>query len=319
MNRAIGIIFTVFALSAAVFAFSERPDPPMPPTRVDIGHVLMLDVQRAGSRLISVGERGRIFVSDDGGANWRAAASPTEATLTALAFIDEVRGVAVGHDAVILRTEDGGEHWQLVQAVPADEEPLLAVWLDASGRGFAVGAYGRFVESADAGRTWVEREVDAEELHFNAIAQVGGALLIAGEAGTLLRSEDDGASWQRLEAPYGGSYFGLLATGDDGVLAFGMRGHVFRSDDGGMTWGEIATGTHAAIFGGRVLGDGALVLVGQNGLVLASADRGRSFTELDVDTSRSFAAAAAAGEAVLLVGEQGVMRAVFPRAPGDKP
>lgn len=321
MNRAVGIVFTLFAVSAALFAFSERPDPPMPSTRVDIGHLLMLDVQPAGDRLVSVGERGRIFVSDDAGASWRAAVSPTEATLTALAFIDARHGVAVGHDAAIVRTDDGGEHWQLVEAAPEDEEPLLALWFDSDGHGFAVGAYGRVAESRDGGLTWVHRDIDDQELHFNAITRVGDALLIAGEAGTMLRSDDDGATWGRLDAPYEGSYFGLLATGDGGVLAFGMRGHVFRSESAGARWQEIDSGTQASVFAGHVVGDDALVLAGQNGLVLASRDGGRSFVEVDAATSRSFAAVVAprAGGELVLAGDAGVTRIGLAPQPAGKP
>lgn len=310
MNKLIGTLFTAFVVAAVVYAFSPRPDPQMPATQVEIGHLLMLDVQSGGGRMVSVGERGHIFVSDNQGANWRQVSSPTTATLTALSFIDDARAVAVGHDAVIVRTEDGGETWSLIQTAPEDEEPLLAVRFDARGHGFAVGAYGRFLESHDGGLSWDEREISAADLHLNALAEIDGAMLIAGEAGTLMRSDDGGATWDVMDAPYEGSFFGLLAMPDGGLLAFGMRGHVFRSDDGGQRWEELDTGTHSSIFGGRVVSPGLIMLVGQSGLVLVSSDQGRSFIAIDADTSRSFAAVAAGsgpGE-VLLVGEEGVLR-----------
>jgi len=310
MNKLIGILFTAFVVGAVVFAFSPRPDPQMPATRVQIGHLLMLDVHSVGDRLVTVGERGHVFVSDDRGANWRQVPSSTTATLTAVSFVDEARGVAVGHDAVIIRTEDGGENWILVQTAPEDEEPLLAVRFDRRGHGFAVGAYGRFLESHDGGLSWEERDISASDLHLNALAEVDGVMLIAGEAGTLLRSDDGGATWNEIDSPYEGSFFGLLATPDGGLLAFGMRGHVFRSDDGGYDWSEIDTGTHSAIFGGHIVSPELVVLAGQNGLLLASGDQGRSFVTIDADTSRTFAAVAPGlgpGE-VVLAGEEGVLR-----------
>ncbi|MCA1790129.1 MAG: hypothetical protein LC667_09810, partial [Thioalkalivibrio sp.] len=202
MNRAIGLLFALFVVSAVVFAFSERPAPQMPPTEIGIGHLLMLDAAATGTRLVTVGERGYIFLSDDGGRDWRQAVTPNVAMLTAISVVGGRRLVAVGHDGVILLSDDAGERWRTVFAAPEDEEPLLAVWFDASGRGLAVGAYGRFLESTDGGATWEQRRVDEHDLHFNTIARDGDALLLAGEAGLLLRSDDGGQVWAALSTPY---------------------------------------------------------------------------------------------------------------------
>jgi photosystem II stability/assembly factor-like uncharacterized protein len=322
MNRAIGVLFVAFVLAATAYAFSTRSDPLMPPSRTLISHLQMLDVaENAAGRLVAVGERGSIFLSDDRGASWRAAVSSNAATLTAVRFIDGERVLAVGHDAVILRSEDGGENWQLVQSEPEAEEPLLGLWVDAFGQGFAVGAYGRFLATADGGSTWDARALDANEeaLHLNAVLALGGErFLIAGEAGTLLRSENGGETWQALESPYAGSFFSALALSDGGALVFGMRGHVFRTEDGGDSWTEIDTGVQSSLFGGRILADGRLVLVGQSGVVLVSADQGRSFRRFDGPDRRGRAAVAEIGGEILLVGEEGVERMALPPATGEK-
>lgn len=309
MSRVIGILFILFTAAAASFAFSPRIPPPLAATEVRIEQTLMLGAQPMGDRLISVGERGNIFVSDDGGKGWRRVVSPTEATLTALAVLDERHAVAVGHDAVILRSDDRGESWTQVYAAPEDGTPLLAVWFDASGHGFAIGAYGTALESADGGVNWADRRLDEQELHLNALTQsIDGTLMVVGEAGTMLRSRDDGETWERLASPYEGSFFGVLATADGGVLAFGMRGHVLRTSDQGDSWEEVSSGVSSSIFGGRVLADGAIVLAGQNGVVLTSADQGRHFVELEIGerlTRSAVLAGVSPGELVLF-GEQGV-------------
>lgn len=321
MTRAIGALFVALVLAATAYSFSERSVPPMPPTRTLIDHLQMLDVaELASGRLVAVGERGGIFLSDDRGASWRAATTPSSATLTAVRAIDGRRVLAVGHDAAILRSEDGGENWQLVQSDPDAEEPLLGLWVDASGKGFAVGAYGRFLSTTDGGASWAARELEANQdaLHLNAVIGLGGErFLIAGEAGTLLRSDDGGETWQALASPYAGSFFGALALPDGAALVFGMRGHIFRGEDGGTRWVEVATGVQYSLFGGRVLSDGRLVLVGQSGAVLVSADQGRSFARLDGPDRLVRAAVAEIGrDAILLVGEQGVERMALPTAAG---
>ncbi|MFO8151957.1 WD40/YVTN/BNR-like repeat-containing protein [Thioalkalivibrio sp.] len=308
MNRIIGLIFPLFVLMAVAFAFSERPDPPMPDTRVEIRHLLMLDAVAAGPRLIAVGERGRIFLSDDGGLQWRSAVSDSAATLTAVAAVNPERLVAVGHDSVILLSDDGGEHWRTVFAEPEAEEPLLAVRFDPDGHGYAVGAYGRFLATGDGGLSWEQRHPDGTDFHLGAIARSGGSLLLAGEAGTLMRSNDGGERWHALESPYAGSFFGALELPGGGVLVYGMRGHAFHSPDAGGSWHYVETGTDLSIFGGRVLADGSLLLVGQNGLVLHGRGLERGLAPLDLDTSRTFSAVVESGPAeVLLFGDEGVL------------
>lgn len=321
MSRAVGSLFVVFVLVAVAFAFSERSTPPQPPTAIRITQLQMLDVaQGGGGRLIGVGERGYVFVSDDHGASWRSAITPSSSTLTAVRFVDERRVVAVGHDAVILRSEDAGDSWQLVQSDPDAEEPLLSAWFDADGHGFAVGAYGRFLETDDGGASWTERELAAnpEGLHLNAVARLADEVyLIAGEAGTLLRSDDGGQEWTALTSPYAGSFFGVQVMADGAVIAYGMRGHVIRSADRGATWEEIPSGVHASLFGGRLLADGRLVLVGQAGLVLLSADQGRSFVRVPgpdrLTRTAVFEGAKRAEGELVLVGEEGVARMVLPQ------
>src|SRR5687768_9473515 len=54
---------------------------------------LLLDLAFAGQRLVAVGERGHVMLSDDHGATWRQAKSvPTRVLLTAVFFVDSEYG-----------------------------------------------------------------------------------------------------------------------------------------------------------------------------------------------------------------------------------
>jgi photosystem II stability/assembly factor-like uncharacterized protein len=300
---------------------------------------LLIAIASAGQRLVAVGDRGIIVLSDDRGASWRQADHvPSQALLTGVCFLDSAHGVAVGHDELILTTEDAGRNWKRAHYAPQAQRPLLDVWCGAGATAIAVGAYSAYFTSADRGASWREvkfmpaampaprarhgtaaadaaapsvaaasAEAAGGGFHLNRI--VSGAdrrLYIAGEAGHLYASDDWGASWRTLPSPYEGSLFGVLPLPDQGLLAFGLRGHLYRSADAGTSWQPIETGTVAMLTGAAPLGGRDIALVGLSGVVLVSHDDGRSFTLLQqADHAGLSALASVGGEKLAVVGEGG--------------
>ena len=280
-------------------------------------HALLLAGARAGDRLVAVGERGHILLSDDSGKSWRQVAAPADATLTAVAFADARTGWAVGHDAVILHTTDAGEHWTLQESAPEQDAPLLSLLIDGDpaqgGQVLAIGAYGQCLASTDGGVTWEARTVSDEDRHYYAAVTVAGALVMVGEAGAIFRSEDKGRSWQPVPSPYAGSLFGLLGGGDNSLLAFGLKGTVLRSTDAGKSWARQANVTTASLMGGKRLADGTILLVGDSGTILTSTDGGTSFTAAQRPDRVVLSAVLESPDGgLVLLGEDGATRAARP-------
>jgi len=280
-------------------------------TVVDISpnRIYLIDITHAGDRLVAVGERGFAMVSDDSGKSWKAVGTPVVRTLTGVAFNGDKLGVAVGHGASIVRTEDGGDTWTDVPMDEAYGESFLGVTALGDGKFAAYGAFGMYFDTMDGGKSWVRRTVLSEdfERHISEVT-VGkyGALGLVGESGTLARSEDGGQTWIQVPAPYTGSFFGGLQAQDESWLTFGMRGSVFRSTDQGVTWQKVEIGTTAAFNGGLVLSDGRIVLVGNAGLVATSSDNGQTFKIEWSPASKGFSALAETPAGLVVVGERGV-------------
>ncbi len=269
---------------------------------------LLLDASMRDGRLVVVGERGHILVSQDSGQSWIQADVPTRVLLTGVFMRDGRDGWAVGHDEVVVRTRDGGLRWEQVRSAPEEERPLLDVWFTNERRGLAVGAYGSLLATTDGGETWEPRSVkEGDDFHLNAIAQApDGSVYLAAEAGHLYRSDDRGDTWRSLESPYKGSFFGLLAMTDGGLLAFGLRGNLFRSADRGATWTRIETGTEATLTAALELGPGRFVVAGLAGTLLWSEGEG-SLRLQEMPDRKGIVALARPDEGnLLLVGEGGV-------------
>jgi len=270
----------------------------------------MLDGVLTDGRAVVVGERGHILFSDDKGVTWTQAQVPTIATLTGVFFHDENLGWAVGHDAVILRTIDGGEDWERVYFAPEEERPLLDVWFADEKTGFAVGAYGFFLATQDGGTTWTSKMISEDDWHLNQVkVSDTGRLYIAAEAGMIYRSDDQGLTWKSLPSPYEGSFFGALPLGGDTVLLFGLRGNLFRSENAGETWQQINTSTKAILNSGLRLPDGRIFIVGLGGAVLVSRDGGQTFTlKQQPDRKGILSALFIENNELMLVGQGGVKK-----------
>lgn len=283
---------------------------------------LLLDIAHAGARLVAVGDHGHILYSDDQGKSWVQARVPTRQLLTAVYFVDEQHGWAVGHDAQILASSDGGKSWNKQFEDLAREAPLLDVWFKDLQNGLAVGAYGALLTTTDGGQHWedVSDRLDNEDqYHLNGITQVKDAgLFIVGEAGSMFRSRDEGQTWEKLDGPYQGSLFGVIGTASPStLLAYGLRGNLFRSTDFGDTWQPIELqGARGPLeFGlasASLLADGSLVLVGNGGSVMRSSDDGETFQVFNRPDRISLAGVTSNLQGNLILVGQGGVRIASP-------
>lgn len=281
---------------------------------------LLLGIARAGDQMVAVGDHGNILLSADG-QNWEQVPVPVNVTLTAVSFADAKNGWAVGHDAAILHTTDGGRSWTLQHFDPGLGQPALNVLALDAQRAMVVGAYGMWFGTNDGGKTWAELAAPAirdEGLHLNALIKLGnGQLFVAGETG-MIGISADGQTWERLALPYEGSLFGALPRGEKGAIVFGLRGNVLVTEDvRGNAWMPVDIGSVQSLYGGAVLAQGRVVLVGADGeIVYIGADgkvrRAPALEGPEGNGAGSLSGALPWRDGLQLVGESGIGRASIP-------
>ena len=284
----VSLLFT-WAFSALVMAQVE-PTSYQAPLATES---LLLDITVSENRLIAVGERGHILISDDG-TNWQQVSVPSLATLTSVYFIGD-KGWAVGHDSTILATEDKGTSWSVRHFDPELERPFLDVLFMDQDHGIAIGAYGLFFRTTDSGKTWLrelhpeflhpddlayleEIKLEDEEFylqemasilpHLNSVSRSGERLFLAGESGLLAFSDDLGKSWQRMEIDYLGSFFDIEETQSGRIFAAGLRGNLFELDKSNLEWQQIKSGSTSSLNAVVSIDDERTMVLGNNGAMV---------------------------------------------------
>lgn len=273
----------------------------------------LLCVAVAGSRLVAVGMRGLIVVSDDGGASWRQVPLALSSDLVSVVFVSGQHGWACGHDGVVLATEDGGLTWvaqlkgmefanvlirHYEQAAAAGqkgaaeildsiklsfasgpEQPVLGVWFESETKGWVVSTFGMILGTTDGGKSWspwMDQVDNVDFLHFYSISGVAGETYITSERGRLFKLDRARQRFVELDTSYPGGLFGVIGT-PQVLIAFGLQGTALRSWDGGASWQRVETGLRVGLNAGFVLPDQRMVMVTQDGRLLVTSDQGSSF------------------------------------------
>jgi photosystem II stability/assembly factor-like uncharacterized protein len=162
-----------------------------------------------------VGEFGTIFRSEDLGRTWiRGSIDRSEVAdrgpgidvaeapyLFTVRFGDERDGLIAGLGGVVLRSLDGGRHWNYAAT---DLRRSFFSIARAADRLVAVGEKGLVRFSTDSGLTWTAPgDLPAvfsflRDLDFDAAGKVG---YIVGRGGMILRSDDAGRRWRSVLPP----------------------------------------------------------------------------------------------------------------------
>ena len=311
------ILTVVLSASLAMAAGGAAAQVPVVASKPGAASVrsVMLDAARAGKRIVAVGERGHVLLSDDEGATFRQAAGvPLDLTLTSVSFVGDKEGWAAGHGGAILHTRDGGDHWEVQHLDTAADQPLFSVYFRDREHGWASGLWSLLLATADGGKTWTRVQLPTPAGQKRAdlnLLQVfeggGGRLFIAAEQGAVLASGDGGATWSYHATGGAASLWaGTVGEGATAIVA-GLRGKIFRSGDGGGSWQAIAAPVEASIT--HLAREGATLWAGTvSGAVLRSTDDGRHWQVAQRYPSPLTAMLPLGGGRVLAFSKQGVLR-----------
>jgi photosystem II stability/assembly factor-like uncharacterized protein len=309
------IVYLVCLIVAATIAFTFTPhsrpliaESTARPDRMQINGLLNLP-----HRVVAVGERGSILLSDDQGVSWhQAAVSPQRnLSLTALVALSDTQLLAVGHDGWILRSDNAGSDWTEVRYDSELGEPLLGIWAAGGDQVLAFGSFGKFYQSDDAGLSWHKQDLAVDSAHLNGMAGgADGRRMLVGEQGLVMRTADFGRHWDSVPPFYNGSLFGVVRLSADHWVTYGMRGHVFVSQNFGQSWEQVKVGNQLPLYGHVLLpNDAGLLIVGAGSSLVHLDQKGRLVGVSRLSGFGTLTSAVLINAGTLLVGgERGVFQ-----------
>ncbi len=250
---------------------------------------LVYSVTRAGERIVATGIRGHILLSDDEGDSWRQARSvPVRSSLLSASFTSPRIGWVVGHEGVVLRTEDGGETW----TKQLDGIELAEIGLEYYQRKAAAepdnDVYAFLVDEMR-----LAREQGADKPFFTVHMRNPDTGIVGGAYGLLFRTEDAGESWYPVmelldlyQLPHIFDYVQVdsdatveLSAGEApaDLMASGEMGTILAYDPESGLWQAQDFPYEGSMFTIVQSASGTLVTGGLRGLAFRSADLGQSW------------------------------------------
>jgi photosystem II stability/assembly factor-like uncharacterized protein len=309
------------AAAALLGALAAMPavagDPLQTPARMSARapKAMLTAMALAGQRTVAVGERGIILVRDGGDkADWQQAKVPVSVTLTDVAFANGRDGWAVGHDGVILSTNDGGAQWTTRFDGNKANALMLADAKAAVEKARAAGASAGNTALDDAENALGDIEAAAKFGPSRPLlgvwfrdAKTGYAV---GAYGQAFRTTDGGANWNSMGAGLPnpeGLHYNAIAGGPGNMLAIaGEGGYIYRSLDGGDKWQRIETGYSGQLYGVMFTGRGMLAY-GFGGRVFRSEDGGATWRETPAVTKKSLVGGGMQGSSIVLAAQDGAL------------
>ena len=142
--------------------------------------------------------------------------------------------VVVGGSGVILRTTDGGLHWNQMNS-PVNEN-LIKIDFINPGTGFILSNNNTLLKTIDGGENWQILNTNFSDNILN-ISCTDTALYVSGDNAMFYKSDDLGLTWTNINT---GLQENLNIEMEDDNTGFVMIGNqLYKTTDGGNTWNLV--------------------------------------------------------------------------------
>lgn len=200
-----------------------------------------------------------------------SAAQGADKPLLDVWFEDERKGFALGAFNLILRTEDGGQHWTpWLDHVANPRGMHLYAMRPAMGSLFLVGEQGLVLKFDAATQRFLALEFPYQGTLFGLVG-TADAVLVYGLRGNAYRSVDGGASWHKVETGTDAGLTAATVLADGTIVLASQAGELLRSTDQGASFQRVKLGRVAPNFAVAPAPQAGVALAGIGGVRLERA------------------------------------------------
>lgn len=176
---------------------------------------------------------------------------------------------------------------EVLRGIP--HQALFGLAFDGA-RGYAVGAGGQIMTTADAGKSWAP-EKSPSALSLLGVGTRAGRAIAVGQMGLVLVRKEQG-EWQPVKTEVTERLMAVDMNSQGLAVAVGSFGTVLKSTDGGASWSNAAPdwaplfaadsallgdSFHPHLYGVQVRESGEIVIAGELSLVMSSTNEGRDW------------------------------------------
>jgi photosystem II stability/assembly factor-like uncharacterized protein/subtilisin-like proprotein convertase family protein len=190
-------------------------------------------------------------------------------------IMNGVIGWAVGDMGVVMRTENSGYDWEIVDLNTSLN--LNCIYLEEiSGRGWIVGDAGAIFYSEDAGEHWTKQYSGTNEDLYS-ITAIGGDCPWVSGYDVILNSYNHGETWDKLSTPVHTWFWEIDQKDCDEVWVCGNQSLVMSTKDHGVTWQKHTVPTTYNLIGIDVVPNGDFRACGNQAVIIRSSDGGETW------------------------------------------
>jgi photosystem II stability/assembly factor-like uncharacterized protein len=227
----------------------------------------------------TVGQRGTILKTINGGVDWIAQTNGVSVYLTSVYFTNANTGYAVGNNT-ILKTIDGGITWIKNEYHSGyDNWALYSVFFPDIDTGYVTGTTGTFLKTTDAGENWTEQTAPGFNDNLHSAYFTGTNTGYVPAACDIFKTTNGGDYWNKqtfginLNYRFESIYFININTG----YAVGDGGIFFKTVNAGTKWTELTKPTTKSLFSVYFTDTLTGYAVGLNGTILKTINGGENW------------------------------------------
>ena len=223
-----------------------------------------------------VGGFGEIYMSTNGGVDWKLINSPTSEFLYKVKFKNPLEGFILGRFGTLLHTTDGGYNW-------TNKSIGQNTWWDIDfideNKGIIVGNRFRILVTFDGGNSWLEKTFSSVWALTACNYLDETKCIVFGEKGNIYKSSDSGNNWESKVLGDRNDISDLTFIKKIG-FAVGKYGTILKTTNKGISWNKLNQFTNEHLNSVCFIDSLNGWIVGSNSLILRTFNGGEDW-EID--------------------------------------